>query len=203
MLLKNRSYVQDYKNFTLIRENRKTIDRDKLPDVLYHVTTAYKDVLRDGVLRAKSGLDSGGLGGTESTGVSFVTDIIVAQNIENELILINRINSSSNEKELTDILKSIPDKERREFIMEQYNRTIDVYKDPKLSALMALRLSRISLKFSHCHFQGIVIFNEKNIKDKDIGIIEVKTEKIPKNVTIIEGVDINLGEIRVLGDVEL
>lgn len=168
-----------------------------------HITTNYNDVIKSGILLAKSGLDSGGLGGTESIGVSFVSDINIAKNIYNELNLINNINNSKNEKEVLKIINNIDDGERKNFILTEYNRTIDVYMNFKTAALMAIRLSRNSLNFYDKPYYGIIIFNEDNIINKDIGIIKIHKNKIPNDVKIIEGVDKNLGEIRVLGDIKL
>jgi len=192
---------QEVKN--IINESRKSIDINELPTYLYHVTTNYKKVLSDGVLLAKTGLDSGGMGGTESIGVSFVTDKNIAKNIYDEFNLINDINNCKNEEELFKVINNIKDEERKEFIIKEYNRTIGVYKNFNTSALMAIQLSRHSLKFSGKPYRGLVIFNQKNIKNKDIGIIKINKNKISKDTEIIEGVDFDLGEIRVLGDVYL
>jgi hypothetical protein len=192
---------QEVKN--IIKESRKSIDINELPTYLYHVTTNYKKVLSDGVLLAKSGLDSGGMGGTESIGVSFVTDKNIAKNIYDELKLINDINNCKNEEELFKVIDNIQDKERKDFILKEYNRTIDVYKNFDYAALMAIRLTRNSLKFSNKPYHGLIIFHEKNIRNKDIGIIKINKDKLTKDVEIIEGVDFDLGEIRVLGDVYL
>jgi hypothetical protein len=192
---------QEVKN--IIKESRKKINIIELPKYLYHVTTNYKKVLSDGVLLAKSGLDSGGLGGTESIGVSFITDDTIAKNIYDELKLINDINNCKNEEELFKVIDNIQDKERKDFILKEYNRTIDVYKNFDYAALMAIRLTRNSLKFSNKPYHGLIIFHEKNIRNKDIGIIKINKDKLTKDVEIIEGVDFDLGEIRVLGDVYL
>lgn len=185
------------------QENRNPIRKDDLPQFLFHVTTNYNAVLSSGVLKAKSGLDSGGLGGTESLGVSFVLDEKIANNIFNELILINNINNSKNERDALTVINNIKDIDRKEFILNEYNRTIDVYKRFDYALLMALRLSRNSLKFSSKPFYGLVIFHEENIRNKDIGIIKINKNKIPNNVKIIEGVDKDLNEIRVLDDVSI
>jgi hypothetical protein len=185
-----------------LNENRSSISKIILPNYLYHVTTNYNKVINSGVLLAKSGLDSGGLGGTESFGVSFVTNLDIAKNIKDELTLINKINNSTNEKEILETINNI-DEERKQFILNEYNRTIDVYKRFDYAALMAIRLSRNSLKFSNKPFYGLVIFHEENIKNKDIGIIKINKNSIPDDVDIIEGVDKDLGEIRVLGNISL
>jgi hypothetical protein len=185
-----------------LNENRSSISKNILPNYLYHVTTNYNKVINSGVLLAKSGLDSGGLGGTESFGVSFVTNLDIAKNIKDELTLINKINNSTNEKEILETINNI-DEERKQFILNEYNRTIDVYKRFDYAALMAIRLSRNSLKFSNKPFYGLVIFHEENIKNKDIGIIKINKNSIPDDVDIIEGVDKDLGEIRVLGNISL
>jgi len=192
-----RTAIREYLN-----ENRSSISKIILPNYLYHVTTNYNKVINSGVLLAKSGLDSGGLGGTESFGVSFVTNLDIAKNIKDELTLINKINNSTNEKEILETINNI-DEERKQFILNEYNRTIDVYKRFDYAALMAIRLSRNSLKFSNKPFYGLVIFHEENIKNKDIGIIKINKNSIPDDVDIIEGVDKDLGEIRVLGNISL
>ena len=102
------SIIKEYLN-----ENRNILNKDILPNYLYHVTTNYNDVIKSGILLAKSGLDSGGLGGTESIGVSFVSDINIAKNIYNELNLINNINNSKNEKKFLKIINNIDDGERK------------------------------------------------------------------------------------------
>lgn len=184
----------------LISENRKTIQIDSLPTYLYHVTTNYNKVISDGVLLANSGLDSGGLGGSESFGVSFVTNLKYAIAIKDELDMLNRINGGQNP---VDVFESIKDEERKIFLSREYDRTLSVYKEPITTALMALRLSRYSLKFSDRPFHGIIIFNEKNIKNKDIGILKVSKNSIPADSNIIEGADTELGEIRVLSNINL
>ena len=194
---------QVIKSSTILNENRSSISKNILPNYLYHVTTNYNKVINSGVLLAKSGLDSGGLGGTESFGVSFVTNLDIAKNIKDELTLINKINNSTNEKEILETINNIDDEERKQFILNEYNRTIDVYKRFDYAALMAIRLSRNSLKFSNKPFHGLVIFHEENIKNKDIGIIKINKNSIPDDVDIIEGVDKYLGEIRVLGNISL
>ena len=190
-----------FKHF--INENRKSINYNTLPDVMYHVTTNYNKVIESGVLLAKSGLDSGGLGGTDSVGVSFVSDINIANSIFDELVLLNKVNGAKNETEILKVLNDIPNKERRDFIIAQYDYTLSVYKDPHDTAIMAIRLSRYSSKFNHEYFSKIIIFHEENIKNKDIGIIKVHKSKISPDTQIIEGVDKDLGEIRVLSDIKL
>jgi hypothetical protein len=182
---------------------RSEINIETLPLILYHVTTNYHKVISSGVLLAKSGLDSGGLGGTESMGVSFVTNRKIAEAIYDELNLLNRINGSNTENEVISVLNTIQDSERRDFVLTEYMRTIDVYKRPDYAALMALRLSRNSSKFNDRAFHGLVIFHEENIKNKDIGVIEIDKNRIASNTPILPGVDTYLGEIRVLGDVYL
>lgn len=184
----------------LIAENRKTIQIDSLPTYLYHVTTNYHKVMSDGVLMANSGFNSGGLGGSESFGVSFVTDLKHAIAIKDELDILNRVNGGQNP---VDVFESIKDEERKIFLNREYERTLSVYQEPVTTALMALRLSRYSQKFSDRPFHGIIIFNEKNIKNKDIGIIRVGKKLIPSYSEIIEGADAELGEIRVLSNVNL
>lgn len=186
-----------------LNENRSIINKNDLPEYLYHVTTNYTKVINSGILLSKSGLESGGLGGTESVGVSFVTDADIAKNIYDELILLNRVNNSKNEEEVLKLINEIEDTERREFILSEYKRTIDVYKRFDIAALMAIRLSRNSLKFTNKPFHGIVIFHEENIKNKDIGILKINKNLIPNDTVIINGVDTDLGEIRVLGNVPL
>lgn len=188
---------------SLIVENRNEVSTNDLPSYLYHVSTNYSKVINSGVLLAKSGLDSGGLGGTESVGVSLVVDENVAKNIFDELVLINNINSSSSEHELLKILENIPDSDRRDFVLSEYERNLKTDQKPKTAALMALRLSRISLKFYGKPFHGIIIFKEENIKNKDIGIVKINKNNIPADVKIIEGADTDFGEIRVLGDIPL
>lgn len=186
----------------LILEKEK-IDRNKLPQHLYHVTTNYDAVIESGVLRAKSGMDSGGLGGTESHGVSFVLDQKTAKIIYDELELINQINNSKSEDEALSVVNNIGDYDRKEFVLSEYKRTISVYKDYITTLLMALRITRNSLKFQGKSFYGIIIFNEKNIRNKNIGIIKVNSDNIPLDVDIVKGVDEDFNEIRVLGDVPL
>lgn len=186
-----------------IVESRVRVNWDNLPEILYHVTTNKDAVLSSKTLLAKKGLDSGGLGGTESNGVSFVSDINIAKAIYNELNLLNNINSSRNEDEVLSILGSIDDDIRKDIVVNEYHRTREVYNDPITTALMALRLSRNSSKTSGKPYNGLIIFNEKNIKDKSIGIIKISKNSIPKDVEIIEGVDKHLGEVRVLSDIKL
>lgn len=186
-----------------INESRLNIPHNELPDTLYHVTTNYSKVIESGVLLAKSGLESGGLGGTESVGVSFVGNKDIAKSIYDELVLINTVNSAKNENDILSIIDSIEDNDRKKFILAEYHSTLPIYKDHIETTLMALRLSRNALKFHGKPFYGLVIFHEENIKDKDIGIIEVSKNNIPKNTNIIEGVDKDLGEVRVLGNVYL
>lgn len=186
----------------LIRENRKPIQWEDLPDKLYHVTTNYKKVISDGVLRMMSGLDSGGLGGTESVGVSFVPDPKTAEAICDELELLNMVNNSEG-RDPEFVIGQIRDVERREFVKEQYVGTISVHKDPVTTILMALRLTRNMSRFKDRGFYRVLIFMEKNIKNKDIGIITVNKDSISKNNDIIEGVDVELGEIRILGNIHL
>lgn len=186
----------------LIRENRKPIQWEDLPDKLYHVTTNYKKVISEGVLRMMSGLDSGGLGGTESVGVSFVPDRKTAEVICDELELLNMVNNSEGH-DPESVIDQIQDEERREFVKKEYTRTIGVYKEPVTAILMALRLTRNMSRFKDRGFYRVLIFMEKNIKNKDIGIITVDKDNVPKNIDIIEGVDVELGEIRVLGNIQL
>lgn len=183
--------------------NRKTVNKVDLPQFLYHVTTNYNQVLNSGVLKAKSGLQSGGLGGTESVGVSFVLEEKVAKNIFDELTLINNINNSENEKEALKVINNIEDSDRKEFILKQYEDTIDIYESFHTTLLIALRITRTNFNFLNKPFHDLVIFNEQNIKNKDISIIKINKNKIPNDVKIIEGVDKHLGEIRVLGDVPI
>jgi hypothetical protein len=184
-------------------ENRKVIHRDDLPMYLWHVTTNYKEVINSGVLKAASGLESGGLGGSESFGVSFVLNEEVAVDIFNELNIINDINNSKTEKEALSIIDKIDDIERRNFILNEYDRTISVYKRYHYALLMALRLSRNSFKFSEKPYYGLIIFNEVNINNKNINIIKIHKDEIPSDLKIIEGADTHLNEIRILGDVPI
>ena len=147
--------VREYLNEA---ENRNSISKHDLPQFLYHVTTNYNSVLNSGVLKAKSGLDSGGLGGTESLGVSFVLEESIANNIFNELILLNNINNSKNESDALTVINNMKDIDRKEFILNEYKRTIDVYKRFDYALLMALRLSRNSLKFSSKFFLILLYF---------------------------------------------
>jgi hypothetical protein len=190
----------------LLREginNRLEISLNSLPDTLYHVTTNYKSVMSAGVLKAQSGLDKGGLGGTESVGVSLVTDKKFAINIYNELILINAANGVDNEEKLNIFFDMINDDERKNVVVSEYERTINVYNDYSICLTQALKITRNMFRFSSKPFFNIVIFNEKNIKNKDIGIIEVDKSGINSDTKIIKGVDKDLGEIRVLGDINL
>ena len=184
-------------------ENRDSIYRADLPKYLYHVTTNYEKVISSGVLLAMSGLKSGGLGGTESFGVSFTKYKDIAQNICDELSLINDVNNSVSEEDLFNIIQNITDSERKDFILEEYKRTLSVYNNFRYAALMALRLTRNSNRFIDRPYHGLIIFHEENIKNKDIGIIKINTNDIPKDLDIIDGVDKDLGEIRILGDIKL
>jgi len=132
-----------------------------------------------------------------------VLDRKTAKNIYDELELINQINNSKSEDEALSAIQTIDDEQRRDFILSEYRRTFSVYKDYVTTLLMALRLTRNSLKFKGESFHGIIIFNEKNIRNKNIGIIKVNKDSIPPDVNIIKGVDEDLNEIRVLGDVPL
>lgn len=190
----------------LLREGlngRSEISLDTLPDTLYHVTTNKQAVLSSGVLKAQSGLNSGGLGGTESVGVSLVTDKNVAIAIYNELNLINAANNVNSEGGVKGFLNMIDDSDRREVIKSEFDRTISLYKDYAITLIMALQLTRNMFRFSDKPFYNIVIFNESNIKNKDIGIIEVNKNNINPDTKIIDGVDKHLGEIRVLGDIKI
>lgn len=190
----------------LLREainGRLEISLNNLPDTLYHVTTNNQAVLSSGVLKAQSGLDKGGLGGTESVGVSLVTDKNVAITLFNELRLINFANSVNSEDGVNEFLNMIDDVDRSGVVKNEYDRTISLHKDYSVSLIGALELTRIMLKFSDKPFHNLVIFNESNIKNKDIGIIEVNKNNINPDTKIIEGVDKHLGEIRVLGDIKI
>lgn len=190
----------------LLREGingRLEISLNDLPNTLYHVTTNKTAVLSSGVLKAQSGLNSGGLGGTESVGVSLVTDKNVAITIYNELNLINAANNVNSETELKEFFNLIDDADRREVVNSEFNRTISLYKDYAVTLIGALQLTRNMLRFSDKPFHNLVIFNESNIKNKDIGIIEVNKNNINPDTKIIDGVDKHLGEIRVLGDINI
>lgn len=190
----------------LLREtinSRLEISLTVLPNTLYHVTTNKKAVLSSGVLKAQSGLNSGGLGGTESVGVSLVTDKNVAITIYNELNLINAANNVNSETEVKEFFNLIDDADRREVINSEFNRTISLYKDYAVTLIGALQLTRNMFRFSDKPFHNLVIFNESNIKNKDIGIIEVNKNNINPDTKIIEGVDKHLGEVRVLGDIKI
>ena len=190
----------------LLRESindRLEISLNRLPNTLYHVTTNNQAVLSSGVLKAQSGLDKGGLGGTESVGVSLVTDKNVAINIYNELKLINFANSVTDNSGVEEFLNMIDDLDRRDIVKSEFDRTISIDKDYSITLIGALRLTRIMLKFSDKPFHNLVIFNESNIKNKDIGIIEVNKNNINPDTKIIEGVDKHLGEVRVLGDIKI
>lgn len=190
----------------LLRENlnsRSEISLDTLPDTLYHVTTNKQAVLSSGVLKAQSGLNSGGLGGTESVGVSLVTDKNVAIAIYNELNLINAANNVNSETGVKEFFNLIDDADRREVVNSEFDRTISLYKDYAVTLIGALQLTRNMLRFSDKPFHNLVIFNESNIKNKDIGIVEVNKNNINPDTKIIEGVDKHLGEVRVLGDIKI
>jgi hypothetical protein len=190
----------------LLREginSRLEISLNSLPNTLYHVTTNYQAVLSSGVLKAQSGLDKGGLGGTESVGVSLVTDKNIAINIYNELKLINFANSVTDNSGVEEFLNMIDDLDRRDIVKNEFDRTISLYKDYSVALIGALQLTRVMLKFSGKPFHNLVIFNESNIKSKDIGIIEVNKNNINPETKIIQGVDKHLGEIRVLGDIKI
>lgn len=190
----------------LLREGldgRSEISLDTLPDTLYHVTTNKQAVLSSGVLKAQSGLNSGGLGGTESVGVSLVTDKNVAIAIYNELNLINAANNVNSETEVKEFFNLIDDADRREVVNSEFDRTISLYKDYAVTLVGALQSTRNMFRFSDKPFHNIVIFNESNIKNKDIGIIEVNKNNINPDTKIIDGVDKHLGEVRVLGDIKI
>ena len=190
----------------LLREGldgRSEISLDTLPDTLYHVTTNKQAVLSSGVLKAQSGLNSGGLGGTESVGVSLVTDKNVAIAIYNELNLINAANNVNSETEVKEFFNLIDDADRREVVNSEFDRTISLHKDYAVTLMGALQLTRNMFRFSDKPFYNIVIFNESNIKNKDIGIIEVNKNNINPDTKIIDGVDKHLGEVRVLGDIKI
>lgn len=195
------------KNIVLeyMSDNRKTIPISELPDKLYHVTTNHKDVMSSGILLAKKGFNSGGLGGTESFGISFVLDYNIAKNIYNELSLINDINNATSEKEILNTINNLDDVDRKKYLLSEYTyyQTKLLYNNPKTSILMALRLTRIQKEFSNKPYHNIIIYNEENIKNKDIGIITINKNNISNNTKIIEGVDKHLGEIRVLGNIKL
>jgi hypothetical protein len=187
----------------ILRENRKEVSWESLPNTLYHVTTSKNKVLQSGYLKSQAGLENGGLGGTESVGVSLVTDYQVAKNIYDELYLINLANSLNDVQQLPFFLSKISDDDRKKDIKEHFNFYHEVYNNISDTLIMMLRLHRDSYKNINKPYYGIIIFNETNIKDKDISIIKVSKNNIPKDAKIIEGVDVDFGEIRVLTDVKI
>jgi hypothetical protein len=187
----------------ILRENRKEVSWESLPNTLYHVTTAKNKVLQSGYLKSQAGLENGGLGGTESVGVSLVTDYQVANNIYEELYLINLANSLTNVEQLPMFLSKISDDDRKRNIKDYFNYYYEVYNTVSDTLIMMLRLDRDSYKNINKPYYGIIIFNESNIKDKDISILKVSKNNIPKDAKIIEGVDVDFGEIRVLTDVKI
>jgi len=190
-------------NLSDMYPNRAEIKRSQLPEYLYHVTTNYAAVRRDGKLKAMSGLDNGGLGGTESVGVSLIPNKGDAIAIKDELELINAVNMASSDQEVLSILSGITDDERREYVLKNYHHYFSFRKDAHISALEALNLSRMSYLFNDKPFSGIVVYFAKNIKNKDIGIVRVRTDDIPNDIRMIQGVDKDMGEVRVLGDVPI
>lgn len=187
----------------ILRENRKEVSWESLPNTMYHVTTAKNKVLQSGYLKSQAGLENGGLGGTESVGVSLVTDYQVAKNIYEELYLINLANSLTNVEQLPMFLSKISDNDRKKNIKDYFNYYYEVYNTISDTLIMMLRLDRDSYKNINKPYYGIIIFNESNIKDKDISILKVSKNNIPKDAKIIEGVDVDFGEIRVLTDVKI
>jgi len=187
----------------ILRENRKEVSWESLPNTMYHVTTAKNKVLQSGYLKSQAGLENGGLGGTESVGVSLVTDYQVAKNIYEELYLINLANSLTNVEQLPMFLAKISDNDRKKNIKDYFNYYYEVYNTISDTLIMMLRLDRDSYKNINKPYYGIIIFNESNIKDKDISILKVSKNNIPKDAKIIEGVDVDFGEIRVLTDVKI
>ena len=189
----------------ILREatGRKEINVASLPPVLYHVTTNLPAVQSSGVLRAQSGMENKGLGGTESVGVSLVPDLETAKAIRDELRTISRCNQIKSLEQAEQFLQTLDD-ERRAIVEGEFRLRVSALKEqPNTAMLMGLRTSRNSFKLNHKPYNGMVIFFESNINmpEKHIGIVKVSSKNITSSV--IEGVDRHYKEVRVLGDIPL
>jgi hypothetical protein len=162
------------------------------PSRMYHVTFAGKAIRKAGKLLASSGLGTGGIGGTESVGVSFYDNASDAEVLRNELDLISQANAIENEEEAQAFIDRLQESKGRSF-QENYNLRRKV--DDKVSDSLreVLRLERMRVN-------GPVIFREKTLPaNQSPEIIEASKEDIPESTRILRGVDKN--EVRVLSNV--
>jgi hypothetical protein len=187
----SQSEIDELNSSRRIPESRNMPYRD-VPSRMYHVTFAGEAIRRAGKLLASYGIATGGIGGTESVGVSFYDNIEDAELLRDELDLISRANGIDTEEEAQAFIDRLQELKGRSF-QENYNlrRRVDAEVADSLREVLQLERVRVN---------GPVIFGADVLPaNQSPEIVEVFKEDIPENTRVLRGVDKN--EVRVLSNV--